>query len=461
MPIYSDQDPIVAIATASGRGGVGIIRLSGDDAFIRGFISRFFSSEEHFRPRYAHYRQFKDSEQKIIDEGLALYFPAPRSYTGESVLELQAHGGPVVLKMLLRSVLQTGKTAGLRLAEPGEFTKRAFLNGRIDLSQAEAVADLIDATTEGAARAASRSLNGEFSRCIHEVVDQVIELRTLIEAILDFPEEEIDFIKSTQAREKVYQITKDFQDLMHKSQQGSILREGVTVVLVGSPNVGKSSLMNRLSGSDVAIVTEVAGTTRDKIENEISISGVALKLVDTAGVRETTDKIESIGIERTLQAVEDADIVLHLIDATHESSDEDGQKILEKVMQRVSKGVPIIQVLNKTDLQKDKTKNEDCIAISAKTGEGIENLEKRLLELVGWENKPESIFLARERHLEALSKAYEHLLLANHFVDMNKPPLDLLAEELRLCNEELGTIVGQTTPDDILGNIFSRFCIGK
>lgn len=461
MPIYSDRDPIVAIATASGRGGVGIVRLSGDDIFINRFIADFFGKEEHLKPRYAHYRQFKDSENKIIDEGLALYFPTPRSYTGESVLELQAHGGPVVLKILLRSVLQTGKSLGLRLAEPGEFTKRAFLNGRMDLSQAEAVADLIDATTEGAARAASRSLNGEFSRSIHQVANQVVELRALIEAILDFPEEEIDFIQSTQARERMHQITEDFQNLMHLSQQGSILREGVTVVLVGSPNVGKSSLMNRLSGSDVAIVTEVAGTTRDKIENEISINGVALKLVDTAGVRETTDKVESIGIERTLQAVEDADIVLHLIDATYESSDEEGQKTLKKVMQRVSPGVPVVQVLNKTDLQKEVSKTGDYIAISAKTGEGIKDLEKRLLELVGWENKPESAFLARERHLQALEKAYEHLTLANQFVDILEPPLDLLAEELRLCNEELGAIVGETTPDDILGMIFSRFCIGK
>ncbi len=461
MPIYSDRDPIVAIATASGRGGVGIVRLSGNDAFITGFIKQFFGPDDRLKPRYAHYRQFKDSSGSLIDEGLAIYFPAPRSYTGESVLELQAHGGPVVMRMLLEAVLQMAHEQGIRLAEPGEFTKRAFLNGRLDLSQAEAVADLIDATTEGAAKAASRSLHGEFSESIHNVGDQVIELRALIEAILDFPEEEIDFIESTQARERMEKIRQDFEQLMHKSQQGSILREGVKAVLVGSPNVGKSSLMNYLSGSDVAIVTEVAGTTRDKIENDININGVALRLVDTAGVRETDDKVESIGIERTLQAVEDADIVIHLLDATRENSDDEGQKTLEKVMQRVSSGVPVIHVLNKCDLQTKVNLGEGFLTISAKTGQGIEDLKKKLLELVGWENKPETTFLARERHLVALKTAFEHLKLAIQFVNMKEPPLDLLAEELRLCNEELGTIIGETTADDLLGMIFSRFCIGK
>ena len=435
MPIYSDKDPIVAIATASGRGGVGIVRLSADDRFIEGFIKDFFGPSEHFKARYAHYRPFKDRNGNQIDEGLALYFPAPKSYTGESVLELQAHGGPVILKLLLQEILRVGKSKGLRLAEPGEFTKRAFLNGRIDLSQAEAVADLIDATTEGAARAASRSLSGAFSSCIHKVGDKVIELRALIEAILDFPEEEIDFIQSTQARERLLSITKEFEELMHQSQQGSILREGVTVVLVGSPNVGKSSLMNQLSGSDVALVTDVAGTTRDKIE--------------------------SLGIERTLQAVEGADIVLHLIDATNENSDEEGQKILKQVMQRVSAGVPVLQVFNKCDLNDEINWKGEWIGISAKTGEGIPELKQKLLTLVGWENKPESTFLARERHLEALKDAYEHLKLANQFVNLENPPLDLLAEELRLCNESLGFILGETTPDDLLGMIFSRFCIGK
>ncbi len=461
MPVYSDRDPIVAIATASGRGGVGIVRLSGEDAFIKEFIKRFFGDNEYLKPRYAHYRSFKDSKGGLIDEGLAIYFPTPKSYTGESVLELQGHGGPVVLKLLLREILTIGKDLGLRLAEPGEFTKRAFLNGRIDLSQAEAVSDLIDATTEGAARAASRSLNGDFSNSIHQIGDQVIELRALIEAILDFPEEEIDFIESTHARERMKKIMDDFERLMHQSQQGSILREGVTAVLVGSPNVGKSSLMNCLSGEDIAIVTEVAGTTRDKIENEINLDGVLLRLVDTAGVRDTKDKVEAIGIERTLKAVEGADIVLHLIDATNENSDEEGQKTLEKVMKRVQAGVPVIQMYNKCDLKKVKKTSDQMVAISAKTGEGVEELKKKLLTLVGWENQPESTFLARERHLEALNAAYGHLLLANQFVSYSEPPLDLLAEELRLCNEELGLIIGETTPDDLLGMIFSRFCIGK
>lgn len=456
----TDKDPIVAIATASGRGGVGIIRVSAQDSFIQDFLKEFFPNDS-FKPRYAHYRQFKDGVQEVIDEGLVLYFPAPKSYTGESVVELQSHGGPVILQMMLKRVLQVGASKGLRLAEPGEFTKRAFLNGRLDLSQAEAVADLIDATTEGSARAASRSLSGVFSTKVHEISDQVIELRALIEAILDFPEEEIDFIQSTQAKERMNKIQFAFDELKRQSKQGSILREGMTVVLVGSPNVGKSSLMNNLSGSDVAIVTDVAGTTRDKIENDIQIDGVPLRLVDTAGVRETDDKVESIGIERTLQAVEGADVVLHLVDLSSQTSDEEGLQTLSKVMQRVKQGVPVIDVFNKADVVPTYNRKQDCLYISAKTGEGIDALKQKLLSIVGWESNTESLFLARERHLQAIMSANEHLMLAQQFLDLPNPALDLIAEELRLTNDDLGEIVGETTPDDILGMIFSRFCIGK
>ncbi len=463
MTVYTDKEPIVAIATAPGRGGVGIIRLSASDEVIQAFIAKYFSGESELKARFAHLRAFRDVHGQVVDEGLVLYFPAPKSYTGESVLELQGHGGPVVLKLLLETILSIGKEWQMRLAEPGEFTKRAFFNGRLDLSQAEAVADLIDATTEGAARAASRSLNGKFSEKIHEIAGAVIELRALIEAILDFPEEEIDFIKSTHARERMQTIVEQYDALMHMSKQGSILREGVTAVLVGSPNVGKSSLMNYLSGADVAIVTEVAGTTRDKIENEVNLDGVALRLVDTAGVRDTEDKVEAIGIERTLQAVEKADVVLHLFDATDELTDDEGAATLEKVRSRVKRGVPVINVLNKCDLGESSKSfnNQDVIKISAKTGQGIDKLKKCLLDIVGWENNPEATFLARERHLQALERGKEHLILAQSFVLMEPPPMDLLAEELRLVNNELGEIVGETTPDDILDIIFSRFCIGK
>ena len=460
--MHSDQDPIVAIATAPGRGGVGIIRLSGNDKTILALIGKLFGEESSITPRFAHYRVFKDNNNDVIDDGLVLYFKEPKSYTGESTLELQAHGGPVVLQVLLSRVLELGKEYGLRLAEPGEFTRRAFLNGRLDLSQAEAVADLIDATTESAARAASRSLRGLFSKQVHELGDQIIELRALIEAILDFPEEEIDFIKSTQAKERLDQILSDFNHLIEQSKQGAILREGIKVVLVGSPNVGKSSLMNMLSGDDVAIVTDVAGTTRDKIEYGIQIHGVAIRLIDTAGIRETNDKVETIGIERTFQAIEDADVVIHLLDATHSVNEQEGKKILEKVMRRVHRNVPIINILNKCDIAHDiEEVDSSVLKISAKTGYGIDSLKNKLLEIVGWTNNQEPIFLARERHIQALNLTGEHLDKAGQFLLLNDPPLDLVAEELRLANESLGEIIGVTTPDDILGLIFSRFCIGK
>ena len=456
----SDRDPIVAIATAPGRGGVGIVRLSASDELVKRFVTDFFAGQGELKPRYAHLRKFLDESGNAIDEGLALYFPAPRSYTGESVLELQGHGGPVVLQMLLSRMLMVGKSIGLRIADPGEFTKRAFLNGRLDLSQAEAVADLIDATTEGAARAATRSLTGVFSQKIHHLTTDLIELRALIEAILDFPEEEIDFIKTTQSRERISKLHADFSELMKASRQGSILREGVTVVLVGSPNVGKSSLMNALSGSDVAIVTEIAGTTRDKIEHDIQIQGVPIRLIDTAGVRDTDDKVEKMGIERTMQAVERADVVLHLKDATNQLSDDEGNEILQKVVTRLRRGGPILDILNKCDVAR-ATPQEGIISISAKTGLGVDELKQRLLAIVGWESNTEGLFLARERHMENLYLAKEHLDIAQQFVSMDYPPLDLLAEELRLAGDALGDIVGETTPDDLLGMIFSRFCIGK
>ena len=458
----TEKDPIVAIATASGRGGVGIIRLSGSNEFIEHFIKDYFGSKSNLKPRYAHLRTFKDDLGNTLDEGLALYFPAPRSYTGEAVLELQGHGGPVVLQMILASILKIGQSQGLRIAEPGEFTKRAFLNGRLDLSQAEAVADLIDATTEGAVRAATRSLTGLFSQKISQLNFQLLELRALIEAILDFPEEEIDFIESTQARERIAALHANFDSLMKASKQGSILREGLTVVLVGSPNVGKSSLMNALSRSDVAIVTDVAGTTRDKIEHDIQLQGVPIRLIDTAGLHDTNDKVEKIGIERTMAATKNADIVLHLKDATHRTLDDEGNAVLRDVLQCIHRNVPVVTVLNKCDIVDNVSDDtSDMIRISAKMGIGLETLENKILSLVGWEQNPEGLFLARQRHLSSLNATKEHLDLAKEFINLPEPPLDLLAEELRLAGDCLGEIVGETTPDDLLGMIFSRFCIGK
>lgn len=458
----TEKDPIVAIATASGRGGVGIIRLSGSDEFIRHFIEDYFGSQTNLKPRYAHLRAFKDAVGSVLDEGLALYFPGPKSYTGESVLELQGHGGPVVLQMILSNILQIGQRYGLRIAEPGEFTKRAFLNGRLDLSQAEAVADLIDATTEGAVRAATRSLTGEFSQKITQINQSLLELRALIEAILDFPEEEIDFIESTQARARIDSLHASFDALMKASKQGSILREGVTVVLVGSPNVGKSSLMNALSRSDVAIVTDIAGTTRDKIEHDIQLQGIPIRLIDTAGLHDTTDKVEKIGIERTMIAAKKADIVLHLKDATHQTQDDEGNAVLSEVLHCIHRNVPVLTVLNKCDVAQNQTEsNPEVIAISAKMGLGLDVLESKILSLIGWEQNPEGIFLARQRHLSSLHATKEHLNLAKDFINLPQPPLDLLAEELRLAGDCLGEIVGETTPDDLLGMIFSRFCIGK
>ena len=312
--LASDRDPIVAIATAPGRGGVGIVRVSAGAAGLDPLLQAVLG-DRPLQPRHAHFLPFRAADGGAIDEGIALLFPAPHSYTGETVLELQGHGGPVVLRLLLARCLEAGRAIGLRLAEPGEFTRRAFLNDRLDLAQAEAVADLIDASTESAARAATRSLAGEFSSRVHGLVEDLVELRALVEATLDFPEEEIDFLEAADARGRLAAIRKQLDELARASRQGALLREGLAVVLAGSPNVGKSSLMNALAGEDVAIVTAIAGTTRDRIEKTVQVEGIPLNLIDTAGVRQTEDEVERLGIERTLNEVAKADVVLHLVDA--------------------------------------------------------------------------------------------------------------------------------------------------
>ncbi|PLZ02028.1 tRNA uridine-5-carboxymethylaminomethyl(34) synthesis GTPase MnmE [Burkholderia sp. WAC0059] len=464
----TDSDPIVAIATAPGRGGIGVVRVSAGragadaaEALMRALTGQTLA------PRHASYVPFVDDDGTVLDRGIALYFPAPHSYTGEHVLELQGHGGPVVLQLVLRRCLEAARAFGLRLAEPGEFTRRAFLNDKLDLAQAEAVADLIEASTEAAARSAGRSLDGAFSRDIHALVDDVIALRMLVEATLDFPEEEIDFLEAADARGKLARIRERLARVLAEARQGALLREGLAVVLAGQPNVGKSSLLNALAGAELAIVTPVAGTTRDKIAQTIQIEGIPLHVIDTAGLRDTDDEVEKIGIERTWGEIERADVVLHLLDARTGLTDED-----RAIAARFPAGVPVVQVLNKTDLaglparvgsRPDAGAREEVreVRLSAKEGDGIALLRAELLRIAGWQADAQSVYLARERHLIALRAAAGHLATAADHADQNAQALDLFAEELRLAQERLNSITGEFTSDDLLGVIFSRFCIGK
>ena len=453
----SDRDPIVAIATAPGRGGIGIVRLSGVDLAP---ILRAVLAQPALTARHATFTRFLDAAGNTIDEGIALFYPAPHSYTGESVLELQGHGGPVVLRLLLARCLEAGHAFGLRLAEPGEFTRRAFLNDRLDLAQAEAVADLIDASTEAAARSAARSLIGDFSHAIQALVEALIELRMLVEATLDFPEEEIDFLEASDARGRLATIRAQLEQVLTRSRQGALLREGLHVVLVGSPNVGKSSLLNALAGTEVAIVTPIPGTTRDRIAQTIQVGGIPLAVVDTAGLRATADEVERLGIERTLDAIAQADVVLHIVDATHPAAD---AEVLQQVHAYVRRTVPVITLVNKIDLTGAPAEvNGDRVTVSAKTGAGLDGLRAELLRIAGWsEAAGESVFLARERHLQALQAAREHLVVAHEHAAQGDRQLDLFAEELRLAAQRLSEITGEFSADDLLGRIFSRFCIGK
>jgi tRNA modification GTPase len=450
------QDPIVAIATAPGRGAVGMVRVSGKD--LSAIIAAVCNKP--LQARHATYLSFLDVTGQAIDKGLAIYFPAPHSYTGEDVLELQAHGGPVVLQLLLARCLQV--LPALRVAQPGEFTERAFLNDKIDLAQAEAIADLIDASTETAARSAARSMSGEFSKAVNTLLAQLIHLRMLVEATLDFPEEDIDFLKKADAQGQLERLHATLASVMHKAQQGSILREGITVVIAGQPNAGKSSLLNALAGAELAIVTPVAGTTRDKVSQLIQIDGVPLHVVDTAGLREALDEVERIGIERAWVEIQNADAVLFLHDLTRQCAVDymaaDG--IIQAALAlKLPPKTPIIDVWNKSDAAPPP--GGDGVVISAKTGHGLQTLREQLLRAVGWQSAPEGVFMARERHVRALAKVDGQLCRASSQLQLPSPALDLLAEDLRQAQLHLSDITGQFTPDDLLGEIFSKFCIGK
>jgi tRNA modification GTPase len=456
--LASLNDPIAAIATAPGRGAVGIVRASGRDlsSLVAAVCAR------PLQPRVAHYGPILDAAGNAIDQGLALHFPAPHSYTGEDVLELQAHGGPVVLQLILARLLEAGRGIGLRLANPGEFTARAFFNDKLDLAQAEAVADLIDASTEAAARSAGRSLAGAFSKEIDALGERIVHLRMLVEATLDFPEEEIDFLERAGARRQLADIRAQLATVMARARQGALLREGLRVVLAGAPNVGKSSLLNALAGAELAIVTPIAGTTRDRISETIQIHGVPVHVVDTAGLRDASDEVERLGIERSWQAIADADAVLFLHDLARadEPRAQADDAAIADALARAHAAAPL-HVYNKRDLAPDRPLPAGALALSAQTGEGLDALRDALLERAGATHVPDGVFIARTRHVEALARTDDHLQRAQAHADQRDAALDLFAEELRLAHSALGEITGQFTADDLLGEIFGRFCIGK
>jgi tRNA modification GTPase len=477
------HDPIAAIATAPGRGAVGIVRVSGKG--LAALVTAICGKP--LQPRHATYLPFCDAQGQPIDQGLAIYFPAPHSYTGEDVLELQAHGGPVVLQLLLARCLEAAESidaatgqarlAGLRLAQPGEFTERAFLNDQIDLTQAEAIADLIDASTETAARSAARSLSGEFSKEVHVLLDRLVHLRMLVEATLDFPEEDIDFLQQADAQGQLSRLRQTLAGVMQRAQQGAILREGIKVVIAGQPNAGKSSLLNALAGAELAIVTPIAGTTRDKVTELIQIDGVPLHVVDTAGLRNSllpeVGEVEKIGIARAWQEIESADAVLFLHDLTRQQTPEDPQMaqgykaadaaIAADLAGKLPANTPVIDVWNKSDTAPAGVLAEarPGVVISAKTGAGLQQLRQSLLALVGWQAAPEGVFMARERHVRALQQVDAQLAQAAGQLLAPAPALDLLAEDLRQAQNALSGVTGAFTPDDLLGEIFSKFCIGK
>lgn len=459
--LLSASETITAQATAPGRGGVGIVRVSGPAATdIASALVR-----QTLPPRQAVYTPFYDADGNVIDQGIALYFAGPNSFTGENVLELQGHGGQIVMDMMLDAVLATGKA---RLARPGEFSEQAFLNDKLDLAQAEAIADLIDASSKQAARSALRSLQGAFSDQIHGLSDQIIHLRMYVEAAIDFPDEEIDFLSDGKVAGDLQSIVDSLADIANQAKQGTLLREGMQVVIAGRPNAGKSSLLNALAGRDSAIVTEIAGTTRDVLKEHIHINGMPVHIIDTAGLRESPDKVEQIGIERAWKAIEEADRVLFVVDST-QTEVIDPYDIWPEFMQRLPEGIPTTVVRNKADLsqnhiaeQKITTAHGEVtvISLSARSGDGVNLLRDHLAATMGLDTTTEGQFIARRRHLDALHTATQHVHTGQQQLHDSMAG-ELLAEELRLAHQALSEITGEFTSDDLLGKIFSSFCIGK
>ncbi|SLM65187.1 MULTISPECIES: tRNA uridine-5-carboxymethylaminomethyl(34) synthesis GTPase MnmE [Dickeya] len=450
-------DTIVAQATPPGRGGVGILRISGPHsaAVAQAVLGKLP------KPRYADYLPFQDTDGSVLDQGIALWFPGPNSFTGEDVLELQGHGGPVILDLLLKRVLAL---PGVRIARPGEFSERAFLNDKLDLAQAEAIADLIDASSEQAARSAVNSLQGVFSTRIHQLVEALTHLRIYVEAAIDFPDEEIDFLSDGKIEAMLNAVIDDLEGVRGEARQGSLLREGMKVVIAGRPNAGKSSLLNALAGREAAIVTDIAGTTRDVLREHIHIDGMPLHIIDTAGLREASDEVERIGIERAWQEIEQADRVLFMVDGTTTDAIAPAA-IWPEFMARLPGSLPVTVVRNKADITGEtfgieEVKTYSLIRLSARTGDGVDALRQHLKHSMGFTSNTEGGFLARRRHLQALELAATHLQ-QGHAQLVSAYAGELLAEELRLAQQALSEITGEFTSDDLLGRIFSSFCIGK
>ncbi len=449
--------PIIAIATAPGRAGVGVIRISGQN--LQPIANALF--QKNLAPRQANLLTLRDGNGASIDQLIAIYFSAPASFTGEDVLELQCHGGPQLLELVMKRCLELGKDQDLVIAEPGEFTLRAYLNNKIDLAQAEAIVDLIDAQSEAAVRGAARSLQGAFSNDINDLIEEITQLRILVESTLDFPEEEIEFLENAHARERLETVMKKLRALRDGAKQGKILRDGINLVLAGAPNVGKSSLLNRLAGEEVAIVTPIAGTTRDRVRESISLDGVPMHIIDTAGLRDTSDLVEAKGIERSWDSIRSADLVVFLQDPL--ATKDEAPLLKDLILKALPAKCPVLEVSNKSDLLPDPSffANSEVLLISAKTGAGISELKQKILELVGWGGSQEGAIVARRRHLDCLDRASDHLEKSQKFAADGNISLELFAEELRLAQDHLGQITGKLLPDDLLGKIFSQFCIGK
>ena len=448
--------PIIAVATAQGKAGVGVIRISGQN--LQPIAGALF--QKKLSPRQANLLTLCDEHGDAIDQLIAIYFAGPASFTGEDVLELQCHGGPQLLELVIKRCLELGKNEGLVIAEPGEFTLRAYLNNKIDLTQAEAIADLIDAQSEAAVRGAARSLQGAFSDDINNLIEEITQLRILVESTLDFPEEEIEFLENAQARQRLAAVKEKLQALRAGAKQGKILRDGIQLVLAGAPNVGKSSLLNRLAGEEVAIVTPIAGTTRDRVKESITVDGVPMHIIDTAGLRETSDIVEAKGIERSWDAIRLADMVIFLTDAQAGNQEDE---LKAQILRELPPKCPVLEVVNKADLLPDPPKlpSDQALLISAKTGAGIDQLKRKILEVVGWDGPQEGTILARRRHLDCIERAAEHIEKSEQFAANGNNSLELFAEELSLAQKHLGEITGKLLPDDLLGKIFSQFCIGK